>query len=80
MTVFAAQHGMVWVPTGMAPGNNSSEGSVEDVNRIGSYLGMMAQANADQGPDIAPPATDHRTAEQFGAHFATSAKRWVKGA
>nr|WP_321445216.1 flavodoxin family protein [uncultured Cohaesibacter sp.] len=80
MTVFAAQHGMVWVPTGMAPGNNSTAGSVEDINRIGSYLGMMAQANADQGPDIAPPATDHRTAEHFGAHFATSAKRWVKGA
>lgn len=76
MSVFAAQHGMVWVGTGMMPGNNSSEGSVEDLNRLGSYLGLMAQANADQGADVAPPATDHRTAEAFGARIAEAAKRW----
>ncbi|TLP45018.1 flavodoxin family protein [Cohaesibacter sp. CAU 1516] len=80
MSVFAAQHGMIWIPTGMMPGNNTSEASQEDLNRIGSYLGMMAQANADQGADVAPPATDHRTAVHFGAHVAQSAKRWVAGA
>ena len=80
MAVFAGQHGMHWVSTGMMPGNNSSEGSPEDINRIGSYLGMMAQANADQGADVAPPASDHRTAIQFGIRIAESTKRWVAGA
>ena len=77
LSIFAAQHGMVWVNMGMMPGNNSSEGSPEDLNRIGSYLGLMAQANADQGADIAPPSSDHRTAELFGAHVAKSAQRWA---
>ena len=80
MAVFASQHGMQWISTGMMPGNNSSEASPEDINRIGSYLGMMAQANSDQGPDIAPPAADHRTAIQFGERIAQSAKRWAAGA
>jgi multimeric flavodoxin WrbA len=77
MSVFAAQHGMVWVGLGEMPGNNSSEGSPEDINRIGSYIGMMAQANADQGADVTPPAADHKTAEILGARVANSAKRWA---
>lgn len=65
--VLAAQHGMVWTGTGMMPGNNNSKGSSEDLNRVGSFLGLMAQANADQGPDVAPPESDRKTAEAFGA-------------
>lgn len=76
MSIFAAQHGMIWTSTGMMPGNNSSTGSEEDVNRIGSFLGMMAQANADQGADVTPPATDHKTASVFGARVAEATKRW----
>lgn len=33
LAVFAAQHGMLWVPLGILPGNNSSKGSPEDLNR-----------------------------------------------
>lgn len=55
LSVFAAQHGMVWVGAGELPGGNSSTSSQEDVNRLGSTLGLMAQANADQGADVAPP-------------------------
>ncbi|PLW78385.1 flavodoxin family protein [Cohaesibacter celericrescens] len=80
MAVFAGQHGMNWVSTGMAPGNNTSEGSVEDINRLGSYIGLMAQANGDQSPDVAPPATDHRTAEAFGSRIAQSTRRWASAA
>ncbi|SFN49757.1 Multimeric flavodoxin WrbA [Cohaesibacter marisflavi] len=76
LAVFSAQHGMQWISTGTLPGNNSSQGSVEDVNRLGSTLGLMAQANADQGADVAPPAADHRTAELYGARIAEAAKRW----
>lgn len=71
---FAMQQGMIWVGTGMLPGNNSSKGSVEDLNRLGSATGLMSQANADQGVEgIA--ASDFKTAEAFGARVAQFAVR-----
>ncbi|MBF0325125.1 MAG: flavodoxin family protein [Alphaproteobacteria bacterium] len=78
LAVFAAQHGMIWVGTGLMPGNNSSNGSVEDINRLGSFLGAMAQANSDQGPELAPPQADRKTAALLGQRVAEAAKRWVK--
>lgn len=78
MSVYAAQQGMIWAGTGMMPGNNSSGGSVEDQNRLGSFLGLMAQANADESADITPPATDHRTAEAFGKRIAEVSNRWSR--
>ena len=66
---FAMQHGMIWIGTGMLPGNNSSKGSVADLNRLGSATGLMSQANADQGVEgIA--TSDFQTAEAFGARVA----------
>lgn len=79
LAVFAAQHGMIWAGTGMLPGNNSSTASIDDVNRLGSFLGLMAQANADQGPDVAPPAADRKTAELFGARLAEITAQFVRG-
>jgi multimeric flavodoxin WrbA len=78
--VFAAQHGMIWAGTGMLPGNNVSTGSSEDINRLGSFLGLMTQSNGDQGPDVAPPQSDRRTAEKFGQRIAEVAARWKIGA
>jgi multimeric flavodoxin WrbA len=78
--VFAAQHGMIWTGGGLLPGNNSSKGSTEDTNRLGSFLGLMTQSNADQGADVAPPASDRRTAEFFGQRVAEVALRWSRGA
>ena len=78
--ILAAQHGMTWVPLGLMPGNNSSTGSAEDLNRIGSYLGAMAQSNVDAGPDIAPPDADQRTAAHLGARVAEAVKRWGRAA
>ena len=68
--ILAAQHGMIWASAGMMPGNNSSKASPEDVNRVGSYIGLMTQANVDEGPDTAPPASDRRTAELYGKRIA----------
>ena len=80
MSVLAAQHRMVWVSLGLPPGNNSSHGSPEDLNRLGSYLGAMAQSDADAGPSEAPPASDRRTAEHLGRRVAEAAQRWNRGA
>ncbi|WP_108819377.1 flavodoxin family protein [Pseudovibrio sp. Alg231-02] len=70
LSVFAAQHGMIWVGLDLMPGNNSSTGSEEDLNRLGSTLGVMAQANADEGPEVVPPKADKDTAKALGGRIA----------
>lgn len=80
LQVLAAQHGMVWVGLDLLPGNNTSAASQDDLNRLGSFSGLMTQANSDQGADVAPPDADHRTAEHFGKRVAEAAQRWVRGA
>jgi NAD(P)H dehydrogenase (quinone) len=79
LAVFAAQHSMVWVGLGLLPGNNSSKGSTDDLNRLGSFLGAMAQSNSDQGPEQGPTAADLRTAEHLGRRVAETALRWQRG-
>ena len=76
LMVFAAQHGMNWINLGLLPGNNSSKGSAEDLNRFGGFLGAMAQSNVDEGPDMAPPKSDRETAFQLGRRVAEAARRW----
>ena len=74
--VFAGQQTMLWVPLGIMPGFNTSKASVDDLNRVGSYSGLMVQANLDQGPEgIA--ASDYKTAEAFGARVAQLAARFA---
>ena len=78
--LFAMQHGMVWVGLGLLPGNHTSNGSPEDLNRLAGFLGAMAQSNADQGAEIAPPLSDRKTAEHLGSRVALAAARWRQGA
>jgi NAD(P)H dehydrogenase (quinone) len=77
LAVFAMQHGMIWVGLDLMPGNNNSKGSVEDLNRLGSFLGAMAQSNVDQGPDVAPIDSDRKIAEYLGKRVAEFAQRLV---
>lgn len=70
MFIFAMQHGMIWVGLGLLPGNNTSKGSVNDLNRLGAFAGAMAQSNGDQGPDVVPPEADLKTAEHLGRRVA----------
>lgn len=72
----AMQQGMIWVGNDQLPGNNSSAGSPDDMNRFGFSMGAAAQSNADAGPDTAPPASDLRTAEHFGTRVATVTARF----
>lgn len=76
MALAAMQHGMVWIGLGLMPGNNSSKGSAADLNRLGSFLGAMAQSNADEPAELAPPPSDRATAEALGRRVATAASRW----
>ncbi len=77
LATFGAQHGMLWVGLDLPPGNNSSTGSEDSLNRMGASLGAMAQSLADKGPDVTPPDADQRTAEYYGARVAKVAQRWL---
>ena len=75
MMLFAMQHGMIWVGLGLLPGNNSSKGSEEDLNRLGSFSGAMAQSNNDQGSEVTPPESDRKTAAHLGERVAKLVSR-----
>ncbi|HLZ60556.1 MAG TPA: flavodoxin family protein [Ktedonosporobacter sp.] len=77
--ILAAQHGMHWVNLGLYAGWDTSTGSIEDMNRLGSWLGAMAQSNADAGPESAPPKSDLQTAEALGRRVALVTQQWVRG-
>ena len=67
---------MVWINLNLLPGNNSSTGSVEDLNRLGASLGAMAQSNVDESADVVPPEADLNTARGLGERVARCAQRW----
>ena len=77
--LFAAQHGMHWVNLGIKGGWDRSTGSADDLNRLGSWLGAMAQSNKDEGADVAPPLSDLHTAEVLGRRVAIVARQFVRG-
>ncbi|WP_329494378.1 flavodoxin family protein [Kitasatospora herbaricolor] len=77
LSVFAAQLGMQWIGVGDMPGNNWSGGSRDDVNRLGSWLGLMSQSHADQGPQDAGSRGDLLTARRYGERIARLTQRWV---
>ncbi|WP_338888860.1 flavodoxin family protein [Rhodococcus sovatensis] len=71
--LLAAQHGMHWINLGLPPGwLYTTHGSAEDLNRLGGFLGAMAQSPSDAGPELSPPASDLATAEHLGRRVATT--------
>ena len=78
LQTLAMQHGMLWV--GQAEGAPVLSGTEipthDDINRIGSWVGLMTQANSKAPADIAPPAGDLETAKRFGARIAATVKRF----
>ncbi len=70
MALFVAQHGMIWVGLDLKAGNATSKGSVDDRNRLGSWLGAMAQSNGDERPDLSPIESDLKTASYLGQRVA----------
>ncbi|CAL9382619.1 NADPH-dependent FMN reductase [Streptomyces sp. DH-12] len=68
----AAQHQMLWVSLGLAPGWNSTTASENDLNRLGFWAGAGAQTPMDGGTDTVH-AADIATAEYLGARVARHA-------
>jgi NAD(P)H dehydrogenase (quinone) len=77
LMTFAAQHQMHWVNLGLNYGNNRSFTNEDILNRDNYTLGMAGQANMDQSDDLAPPASDIRTAEFLGRRVAEVAQELV---
>lgn len=77
LMLFAMQHGMVWVGLGLPDGDNASDTSDANLNRLGSYAGAMAQSNVDQGLD-GMLESDLETARALGRRVAEAALRWTR--
>jgi multimeric flavodoxin WrbA len=77
LAVFAMQMGMQWIGVGDMPGNNWSGGTRDDVNRLGSWLGLMSQSHADLGSEQAGSHGDLITAQRYGERIARLTQRWV---
>ena len=75
LNLFAMQHGMVWVGLGLLDGNDASSKSVDNLNRLGSYVGAMAQSNSDQGIE-GMFESDLQTARSLGERVARAARAW----
>jgi len=69
MALFAAQHGMIWVGLDLFPGKSGSE-----MNRVGGWLGAMAQSD-DASPKVTPPESDQLTAAYLGERVAKTVAR-----
>ena len=79
-TVLAAQHGMHWVSLGLPPGwLYRTGGSPEDLNRLGGFLGAIAQSPSDADPASAPSDADLRTASHLGRRVAELATQLARG-
>lgn len=73
MTLFAAQHGMIWVGLDLFPGRSN-----DDANRVGGWLGAMAQSN-DESPELSPIPSDLKTAAHLGERVADICSRFNHG-
>ncbi|KPJ34131.1 NADPH-dependent FMN reductase [Burkholderia multivorans] len=74
MALFAAQHGMIWVGLDIFPGK-----SPEDRNRVGGWLGAMAQSD-DASPEVTPIKSDIDTAAHLGERVAQVTGQFKSGA
>ena len=68
----AMQHGMVWVGLGLMPPRHP--GAPHELNRLGSYIGVMAQAG-NVPPDEEPPGGDIETGRSYGVRIAGFARQ-----
>ncbi|KAH3681475.1 hypothetical protein WICPIJ_007554 [Wickerhamomyces pijperi] len=73
LSVFAAQHGMVWVPLNLPPGNNQSTTDDNVLNANSFFLGVGSQAPADKDASGLNPA-ELETGKFLGTRVAKLAK------
>lgn len=77
LSVLAMQHSMIWVGLGesIPQPKGTDMPTISDINRIGSFTGLMTQSN-NESAEIVPPQGDLETARLFGERVATLCKRF----
>jgi NAD(P)H dehydrogenase (quinone) len=75
LVTITMQMGMVWVGQALPPAGKHG-GNIEDVNRLGSWIGPMTQS--PQGEHDGPLAGDLEGARIYGKRIAESSLRWNK--
>ena len=77
---FSMQHGMIWVGQAeLAPNFSAGQIPNNDMkNRVGSFSGLMTQANHTESADTAPPKGDIETAKLFGKRVAEITQKFIK--
>ncbi|MCE2993678.1 MAG: flavodoxin family protein [Alphaproteobacteria bacterium] len=73
ISIFALQHGMIWVGLDLFAGISNSKSDPNSMNRLGSWMGLISQSNTDQA---CAPQCDMETAEYFGERIATMARNF----
>lgn len=71
--LLAGQHGGLWVSLGVKPSNTKAS-LRDDANRMGSYLGPMAQSDADAAPEEMSVG-DLETGRLYGLRVARVARQ-----
>lgn len=72
LALFAAQHGMIWVGLDIFPGKSDQE-----KNRVGGWLGAMAQSN-DEAPELSPISSDLEAAAYLGQRVAQVTAQMIR--
>ncbi len=70
----AMQHGGIWVGPALKPSNTKSAVR-DDINYLGSYMGLMSQSPADASATEAPTQGDLATAKLFGERIVEVTRR-----
>lgn len=71
--LLSGQHGGLWASLGMLPANRKAS-QRDDPNRMGVFIGVMAQSPSDAAPDEMSPG-DLETARLYGERIARVAGR-----
>jgi NAD(P)H dehydrogenase (quinone) len=70
LSLFAAQHSMIWLPVGILPQYDEEGRQLDEPNGLASYLGLMTISNNSHKAFSAPH--DLHTAELFGQRIGKS--------
>lgn len=75
ISIFAAQHGMLWASLGLIPGDLTKVADEKDLNLLGSFLGAMSHAKFNEPATVAPHEGDLKTGAYLGKRVANLAKK-----
>ncbi|MEM9907274.1 MAG: flavodoxin family protein [Cyanobacteria bacterium P01_D01_bin.44] len=79
LAINASQHGMIWVGSADMP--SQYVGKDDEVNRLGSFMGVMGFSELDMsGGDVEMNSGDVKSAKLYGQRIAEATHRWLKGA